>query len=324
MNYSDPIFLRKIENGETFVKKLPQTIGKLLYFHTNNTNKNPKYSESQYRTRGIIIIAISLLALLAIWYNYYSFSLGLLLIASGVAIFAILCGVGVMMGFTGTDYFIGENGYAIFSFKNYRNNIISKKEVSFDDINCILLQEHREYSQDLSNQYGLLLGSEEYNGTCSTLKLANISKKTICILNEFSYDYNEEDRTLQKDMYKFATKIQEILLSRFFEQAQYDYENNKVVTFPMVKGKQQYIHGISIYDNGDITLYKNNIKKDWVTDVKETSKELIIKYIDNFGKKQKESLELSKIANCDIMMHFLKLHHFVSEDEDAFSHYTFN
>lgn len=323
MNYNDPIFLKQIENGETFVKKFPQNIGELLFFYTTNPAEKAEFSESQYKRSGIIIVAAGVIILLMLF--IFDSSLLAKIIVGLLTIITILFGLGTMMGFFGRDYFIGENGYSIFTFKNSRNNIISQHNVSFDDINCILLREKRKYKQDSSNVYigPIAIGPKEYDQTECNLKLAKLNDETVCIIEDYSYNYNEEE-TEHDYEYRFASKIQEVLLSRIFEQAMSYYENNKVISFPFVADMQKYVHGISIYENGDITLFREKIKKDCVTDIEEKANELIIEYTDSFGNKQNVSIILSKIANCDIMLHFLKLHHLIYEDNTAFSHYVFN
>lgn len=334
MVHKDPEFLREVEYGNTFVKVLPQKIGPLIYFHSDNEQEYSKKIEADTKYPGIKMFVVAIILILGLIYLIHNdfidfISLWTLVIAA-IAFFFIILGIDKFLGFRGTDYFVGEKGYAIYTFKEHRKNIVKRKEVCFDDINHILVNNKKIYTNSSSSPSLLedLLTSEEYKHTECKLTLFYIDGNKMKMVENFNYIFNEEKST-QKDDYEFITVIKEQLLAQIFEQASLNYENNNVVHFPIIINQRTCTLGISIYKNGDLHVNQQSISKDSVTEIEvmksklSSKEELVISYENQSGKTKKEKLELNMIANRDIMAHFLKLHYTIFDEDNSLYEYTF-
>ena len=122
--------LKCILAGTSIFKHIPEAIGNVLYCDTSQPNEMPM-TEQQARSRKIKSIAIGAIALSLIWaflYSHYIWAT----ILSALALY--ICYVIYDTTFSGTDYFMGEKGFAIVSFKDQRDNITKEEVVLFDEL----------------------------------------------------------------------------------------------------------------------------------------------------------------------------------------------
>ena len=124
--------LERVELGISIFQYIPASLGKVVYCDTTEPRVEPLTPEEVKRNR----IWCALLAVLAIGlagvFIYLEFYWGLL-----VPFFLVLYAITIFiktLPFEGTDYFVGEKGYAVIKFTEERYNIIDEKVVLFEDI----------------------------------------------------------------------------------------------------------------------------------------------------------------------------------------------
>ena len=124
--------LEQVESGISIFQYIPASIGKLVYCDTTESRDEPLTPEEVKRNR----IWCALLAVLAIGlagaFIYLEFYWGLL-----VPFFLVLYTLSVFgktLPLEGTDYFVGEKGYAVIKFTEQRDHIIGERVVLFKDM----------------------------------------------------------------------------------------------------------------------------------------------------------------------------------------------
>ena len=124
--------LERVELGISIFQYIPASIGKLVYCDTTESRDEPLEPEDVKRNR----IWCALLAVLAIGlagaFIYLEFYWGLL-----VPFFLVLYTLSVFgktLPLEGTDYFVGEKGYAVIKFTEQRDHIIDERVVLFEDM----------------------------------------------------------------------------------------------------------------------------------------------------------------------------------------------
>ena len=148
--------LEHIYSGTSIFQYIPASIGKVVYCDTTEPDGKPMSPDEIKKSR----IAFSILAIVSlplIWMFLRSYIILALLLTMGVL---FLCFVAFFAPYLGTDYFVGENGYAIVEFKKKRDNIV-EEVVLFDDISYIFSGEtiRKEYEENYSEYRGVPLSN---------------------------------------------------------------------------------------------------------------------------------------------------------------------
>lgn len=111
--------LDKIAAQTAIFKHIPEEIGNVLYCDTNQPNSEP-LSVGESKRNKIIAISACTLVLILYWiffYNHYIWG-------SIITLISILFAIGISDStFSGTDYFVGDKGFATVSFLDARDNI---------------------------------------------------------------------------------------------------------------------------------------------------------------------------------------------------------
>lgn len=122
--------LDKIAAQTAIFRHIPEEIGNVLYCDTNQPNSDP-LSPVAAKRKKIIAISVCALVLILYWtflYNHYIWG-GI------ITVFAVLITAGISDStFSGTDYFVGDKGFATVSFFGTRDNITSVNIHLFKDI----------------------------------------------------------------------------------------------------------------------------------------------------------------------------------------------
>ena len=122
--------LDKIAAQTAIFKYIPEEIGNVLYCDTNQPNNEPLSVEKAKRKK-LIAFSICALILILYWiflYNHYIWG-GI------ITVFAVLIATVISNSiFYGTDYFVGDKGFATVSFLGTRDNITSVNIHLFKDI----------------------------------------------------------------------------------------------------------------------------------------------------------------------------------------------
>ena len=182
-------------------KVIPEIIGDLIFYDTTNPNAEPPKTKTQYIRNKIVtvIVVIVILASLYFLYNIYEWNVWLCV---GIGVFTLLAGIGNFFDqvFDGKDYFVGSEGFAIYDFKDERENIIKKEELKYDDFDYMLHEETAIYKD------------HKYEGTSykfTMIKFDEVKKELYRI--EGSYKNKKEQ------LYNFAKKVEEFYMNTRLE-----------------------------------------------------------------------------------------------------------
>ena len=268
--------LYKIERGDSFVKKWPQNLGHITYFYTDNNQANPR-SKMYYffqRIKAILSTVVIIIAIYFLLIDY--FELDVLGIIACVVVLLFGLFITFFIGFSGTDYFICENGYAIYSFKKNRNNIKSL-EVNFSDFNYFLHSEKNNY--DNEKQY------EDTDFSFIPIKKMGDSYSSIHVLGG-KFDIRNEKEIDNNVIYNFISLIEKKKLDQLYKSVFNELDIAGAVEFPIFDKQIEQLDKIRIYKNGDIEV--GNIHFSSVSDEDKkldniiiNGEKLIICYVNN-------------------------------------------
>ena len=133
--------LDKIAAQTAIFKYIPEEIGNVLYCDTNQPNNEPLSVEKAKRKK-LIAFSICALILILYWiflYNHYIWG-GI------ITVFAVLIATVISNSiFYGTDYFVGDKGFATVSFLGTRDNITSVnihlfKDIEYSSLESVLIR----------------------------------------------------------------------------------------------------------------------------------------------------------------------------------------
>ena len=145
--YPQAELIADIHAGTSFVKVKPENIGELIYFDSTLPKEAPDPSAvSRKRKRTLLY---SLAALVVLW--------GVSLLVTPDALFwpfiltfvIITVALVILFGtiFSGTDLFVGTEGFAEYSFQKNRDNV-EKKECRFDEGSVLLFTSATRYKNE--------------------------------------------------------------------------------------------------------------------------------------------------------------------------------
>ncbi len=129
--------LSKISAQTSIFKHIPEEIGNVLYCDTNQPGE-VALGEKEAKRKKITSIAICAVILLLYWvflYDHYIW--GAIISIIGILVTIVASDT----TFSGTDYFVGDKGFATVSFYNSRDNITSTKVIPFKEIEYFFTQE---------------------------------------------------------------------------------------------------------------------------------------------------------------------------------------
>lgn len=122
--------LEKITAKTSIFRHIPEEIGNVLYCDTNEPHKEP-LSNLEAKRKKIMGISICVIVLILYWiflYDHYIWG-------SILTVLSILITIGsIDTTFSGTDYFVGDKGFATVSFCGTRDGIILVKTYLYKDI----------------------------------------------------------------------------------------------------------------------------------------------------------------------------------------------
>lgn len=145
--------LMAIQNGVASFKYIPTEIGNIMFCYTNNENAE-QYNKNQKIRKLICEVLFPLVAIAACWliikpsdslneFRCIAINIFISLVCTGFIIGAI----SAIVKFKGTDYFIGDKGFAVLKFENSRSNIVSESIHLYSDIYDIYTKESRVFQK---------------------------------------------------------------------------------------------------------------------------------------------------------------------------------
>ena len=318
----EALALSKIEAGETFVKVLPENIGRLQFYCTTNP-KEPEHTPKYYAIRRAFIIIPTLVIIALAWY----FGGGDALMLAGFIGFFVICFAILMNGFRATDYFVGDKGFAYYMLNKDRNTVIEKKEVLFDDIDYILHREARIYEPNgkyKESRFFLGLVSQKGKEYNVIHKIKGVYDKDIYesydslnwyIDNEL--EINEPVAKITEDYkfaeYDFVNALEKELLTKLINRNLGEYQNSGVASFPLIDGHNYYLYDILAYSNGDVKIDKQLMKKEDINKIKIQDGVLTIVYKNEKGKSRNVAITRGDVGNHDALLRLLNRNHKLEE-----------
>ena len=125
--------------GISIFQYIPTSIGKVLYCDTTEPREEPLTPEGVKRNRiWCVLLAVIAIGLAGV-FIHLEFYWGLL-----VPFFLVIYAITIFiktLPFEGTDYFVGEKGYAIIKFTEERYHIIDERVVLFEDVSYLFTGE---------------------------------------------------------------------------------------------------------------------------------------------------------------------------------------
>ena len=222
LNLPQEQILAKIKTGTSFVKVVPDNIGDIVYFDTTNTDNGPQ-SRNVYVLRKLIVIVLTIAALVAVW---QAVSLGWAITWTFVIGCAGLAGYN-LQSFHGTDYFVGTEGFAVFNFKDTRDNITAKDIHRFDASDFLI---HKEEQKFVHGVYNCTNYSFAF---LSPLDSANVCKTVYEIMNDVYRDKNGGPNT-KNIKYDFLYQIEKAYSHKILNKCISQLDSEGKVTFYVV------------------------------------------------------------------------------------------
>lgn len=201
---------------------VPDSIGEIRWYgSTFAKDTQPKNAISKY-----IQLILSVLICVLSWIYLTSVDV---YIPMGIT---PICIIWFAFAFTkgdGKDYFIGENGFSVVKYKNYRNNISWQKTILFKDVKDIFVGETKIYKDDKYERTELMF-SVYGNDTGRDKK----EVYPLIYTEESSYLEDKELQGKEHDLfpgYIFCKEIEEILNNEFIARNL----NNKEIEFKVTE-----------------------------------------------------------------------------------------
>lgn len=301
----DDELLDSISSGCSVFSYIPENIGKIVYCDSSNPKAEPDSPNVTIRKTILsIIIPVAIAAFCWLVFNESPVFDTIVSIAMVIACFYM---VNKCQTFKGTDYFVGTEGCVKLSFDKNRNNIVSKKEVFFKDIDDIITGETRHY-RNFSYQgteYYFIIYAHECNGE---RKLLDSVEDTYH--QEKPNDYYEDQK------YRFWKKIENYWTKYKLVHLKDELNQDKPIGFNLYTEKgfcNDYIvfHGLQI-TIGNVTYDASNIKnlgfKDGALVIEHTNHSS--KFFGLIEKGNKSTIPLHMIGNRELFFTFF--HYFTS------------
>lgn len=289
--------IEDIRKGNSFIKVFPDNIGEYLYVDSTNTNAEPPKTKEQYRNSRIKIFLIMVATIGALYYISTIIELQGWIggIAFFIGFFTVVGGIALMVAetFTGKDYFLGTDGYAIYEFMGDRQNIIDKKGTTFAGYDGILHFEEHNYVNHSYKHTNLML----------TLVRGGKENPPVHHLNVY-YDRDKVDKGMD---YDFAKIVETYLSSVFRQRILEEFSSKGVAKFSVYSSNHKcYEYDITLFKDGSLKIGGQHIS---LTDVEEIYiHQGIMNVCHKAGKDNKSetiSLSLGSVCNNAVFQELL-------------------
>lgn len=192
--------LTSIEKGEAPFKYIPAEVGNLKFCYTDNVKSEP-YTKEVKRKKLFSWIGGSLAVASVCWILFNNSPI-FDSIVSVIALIVIIKTISNLSNFKGTDYFVGDKGFAIVKFERNRDNIVSKSIHQYSDFSELITGE------TVKKQNGAYVGTDYFFGFFSKPDSNNHVK---LILDEGgTHNQQKPKDDPSNPHYTFWKKIEEI------------------------------------------------------------------------------------------------------------------
>lgn len=214
--------LADIKAGTSFVKVIPDNIGEILYFDTNTPTDVPK-SDFTYMLRKVAVFLLTAAVVAGIWYALDSVVWRSIWTALVVLIGWVVL---IIQEFSGTDYFVGTDGYAEFTFSGNRENVIRTEVHTFDESDLLLHGEIRSFTN------GIYTGTN-YNFSFLSSDPAGVFKQSHGVSSV--YKHKEGGSNTGDIIYDFWCRVEQVYTGKMVEKYLKQLESDGEITFQVVQ-----------------------------------------------------------------------------------------
>lgn len=214
--------LADIKAGTSFVKMIPDNIGEILYFDTNTPTDVPK-SDFTYMLRKVAVFLLTAAVVAGIWYALDSVVWRCIWTALVVLIGWVVL---IIQEFSGTDYFVGTDGYAEFTFSGNRENVIRTEVHTFDESDLLLHGEIRSFTN------GIYTGTN-YNFSFLSSDPAGVFKQSHGVSSV--YKHKEGGSNTGDIIYDFWCRVEQVYTRKMVEKYLKQLESDGEITFQVVQ-----------------------------------------------------------------------------------------
>lgn len=200
--------LTAIEKNEAPFKYIPEEVGNLKFCYTDNTKAEP-YTKEVKRKKLLSWIGGSIAVAVACWCIFNNSPI-FDSIVSVIVLIVIIKTINNISNFKGTDYFVGDKGFAVLKFEKSRDNLVSKSIHLYSDFSELITGE------TVKKQNGSYVGTEYFFAFFGKPDENNHVK---LILEESGTHHQEKAKDDPLDhQYTFWKKIEEIWTAQQLEQ----------------------------------------------------------------------------------------------------------
>lgn len=200
--------LASIEKGDAPFKYIPEEVGNLKFCYTDNVKAEP-YTKEVKRKKLLSWIGGSIAVAAACWLLFNN-SPVFDSIVSVICLIVIIKTISNLSNFKGTDYFVGDKGFAIVKFEKNRDNIVSKSIHQYSDFSELITGE------TIKKQNGAYVGTDYFFGFFGKPDSNNRVK---LILDEGGSHHQQKPKDdPSSPHYTFWKKIEEIWTAQKLEE----------------------------------------------------------------------------------------------------------
>ena len=305
----------KIKTGNSVVGLVPSEIGEITFCDSTEWGeKAPTSAEANRFRLWTIVVAVGIIAFF--WIVFPNATVFNIIVTIGVSLLSIP--LIVFAGdFSGTDYFIGNDGFAVMKFKKSRNNFVEKHIVKFADVSDLVDYDIEHYDSKgkyFQSMYSFcfhsVYGKEELKNIHSLYSFTGLHKKHPSQKIDYRFWIRLEDAWYDYYLKKLAYIIKEMdgtFVFVMFESANKDNLSVcNAMPFATIEGKELTIWNRTFTPENISRIY---VDKGPSNETHEKKGKLVIEGIDYTPKKlfKKESgtierIPLSNVGNSRVFI----------------------
>lgn len=305
----------KIKTGNSVFGLVPSEIGEITFCDSTEWGeKAPTSAEANRFRLWTIVVAVGIIAFF--WIVFPNATIFNIIVTIGVSLLSIP--LIVFAGdFSGTDYFIGNDGFAVMKFKKSRNNFVEKHIVKFADVSDLVDYDIEHYDSKgkyFQSMYSFcfhsVYGKEELKNIHSLYSFTGLHKKHPSQKIDYRFWIRLEDAWYDYYLKKLAYIIKEMdgtFVFVMFESANKDNLSVcNAMPFATIEGKELTIWNRTFTPENISRIY---VDKGPSNETHEKKGKLVIEGIDYTPKKlfKKESgtierIPLSNVGNSRVFI----------------------
>lgn len=305
----------KIKTGNCVFGLVPSEIGEITFCDSTEWGeKAPTSAEANRFRLWTIVVAVGIIAFF--WIVFPNATVFNIIVTIAVSLLSIP--LIVFAGdFSGTDYFIGNDGFAVMKFKKSRNNFVEKHIVKFADVSDLVDYDIEHYDSKgkyFQSMYSFcfhsVYGKEELKNIHSLYSFTGLHKKHPSQKIDYRFWIRLEDAWYDYYLKKLAYIIKEMdgtFVFVMFESANKDNLSVcNAMPFATIEGKELTIWNRTFTPENISRIY---VDKGPSNETHEKKGKLVIEGIDYTPKKlfKKESgtierIPLSNVGNSRVFI----------------------